>query len=143
MKYHRRRAYARAFGQILSECISFLPDDVVVMPIPTANNRIRQRGFDQAHLIAKQLVSCKGLLFQPGLYRKTQVDQIGKNRTERQQQIKRSIALNDKTDIIGKTVLLVDDVLTTGASIEAAAQLLRRNGARHVDAAVVARHLIS
>ena len=142
MKYHRKRAYARSFGRILSEHIPYLPDDTLVVPIPTASNRIRMRGFDQADLIAKQFAADKDLTFSPLLYRRTQVDQIGKNRDQRQQQIKQSIALHAKADIAGRTILLIDDVLTTGASLEAAAQLLRKNGARHVDAAVVARHLI-
>lgn len=70
-------------------------------------------------------------------------DQIGKRRSERFKQVQSSLTAKPNISLDGKSVLLVDDVLTTGATLEAAAAVLRRAGARHVDALVLARHLLA
>mgnify|MGYP003441645101 CR=1 FL=1 len=142
MKYQRKRTYAREFGLLLAETLPYLPEATLVVPAPTAPSRIRQRGFDQAHLIAASFAKHKCLPCKQFLYRTSQVDQIGKNRAERKRQIEDSLAMMQVTDLNGKSVLLIDDVLTTGATLESAARLLRDNGADHVDAAVIARHLL-
>lgn len=143
MKYRRNRAYAREFGVLLADAVGYLPAQTIVTHLPTASKRIRQRGFDQAALIAESFAKQLQLSYAPLLYRTTQVDQIGKNRRERLAQMQSSFALHgSKTAVVGSTITLIDDVITTGASIEAAATMLRKNGAIHVDAAVVARHFL-
>ena len=142
MKYERSRAAARECGALLAEVIGYIPHDVLITHLPTASQRIRQRGFDQAALIAESVASSLGCTYTPLLSRTTQVDQIGKNRIERQKQMRESFACYETDKVTGKTILLIDDVITTGASIEAAASVLRRSGAAHVDAAVIARHYL-
>jgi predicted amidophosphoribosyltransferase len=100
------------------------------------------RGFDQAALIARSLASKKGLTYVSALQRTTQADQIGKRRADRLKQMAGSFRMVAPAKVRGATVLLVDDVLTTGATLESAAAELRRCGAKHVDAVVVARHLL-
>lgn len=142
MKFGRKRAYARRFGVLLADRIPYLPDDTIVFPAPTASSRIRQRGFDQAVLIAQSLASARQLsISKDGLIRQSQVDQIGKHRSERIKQMKGCFALRSPESVKGKNILLVDDVITTGATLESAAATLRQNGAKHVDAAIVARHI--
>lgn len=140
MKFHRKRAYAREFGVILADTLSFVPEDTIVVPIPTASSRIRHRGFDQALLIARAFARQRGLRFASLLLREGQHDQIGKTRKERYEQMQQSFSLK-KATIKNANILLIDDVLTSGATLEAAAKLLRQQGARHVDAMVVARQL--
>ncbi len=142
MKYQRNRGYGRELGLLLADSISYLPKETLVVSAPTAPKRIRQRGFDQAELIAKQVAGVHKLDYKPLLYRATQVDQIGKNRLQRYQQMRGSIKVLKPGQIQGRSILLIDDVLTTGATLEAAARVLRESGAAHVDAAVVARHLL-
>lgn len=143
LKYGRKRAFAHEFGEILAESLPYIPEDTLIMPIPTASSRIRVRGFDQAVLLAKAFSSSRVLPLTQGLRRTSQVDQIGKGRVQRLQQMKSSLAIGSESHIVGKNILLVDDVLTTGATLEAAASALRRSGAKHVDAAVIARRLLS
>ncbi len=142
MKFERKRAYARKFGSILADTLPYLPENTVVIPAPTASVRIRQRSFDQAVLIGQSLASSLNFRFEKdGLIRRTQTDQIGKRRNERIKQMQNCFSVRSPQLIQGKSILLIDDVITTGATLESAAAILRRHGAKHVDAAVVARHI--
>ena len=142
LKFQRKRMLARQFGQYLSELLPHLDEDTIVVPVPTAARRIRRRGFDQAVVLARSFACRRGLPYLEVFARTSSVDQIGKRRTQRITQMEHSFALAaSEVQIKGKTILLVDDVLTTGATLEAAARLLRKHGAAHVDAVVIARHL--
>lgn len=143
LKFQRKRAYAREFGMYLAQALPYLPEDTIVVSVPTASKRIRARGYDQAALIAAAFARKKGLVYKNILVRTSQVDQIGKDRTSRIKQMRDSIRMDTGAHIRGTTVLLIDDVLTTGASLEAAARLLRAQGAKHVDAAIIARHMLT
>lgn len=141
MKFKRSRGYAYAYGEILADLLPYLPEDVLITSVPTASKRIRRRGFDQAALLAKSFAYARGNAYRKLLVRTDQNDQIGKSRTQRMKQIAEKITILPE-DITGKSILILDDVLTTGASLEACARLLREAGARHVDGAVIARHLL-
>lgn len=142
MKFQRKRAYAREFGTILAQALPYLHESTVVVSVPTASTRIRRRGYDQAALIAQSFARTRNLRYQNALVRTSQVDLIGKDRSSRLKQMASATELRIQASFKGQSILLIDDVLTTGASIEAAARLLRKNGAQHVDAAVVARHML-
>lgn len=141
MKFKRGRAYAQAYGELLAELLPYLPSDTLVTSVPTATKRIRSRGFDQAALLAKSFAHARGFTYKKLLSRTDQSDQIGKNRLERMRHISKKLLLVPG-DISNKTILILDDVLTTGASMEASAKLLRKAGVKHVDGAVIARHLL-
>jgi ComF family protein len=140
MKFHRKRAYGREFAKLLVETLPYLPEHTHVVPVPTASTRVRRRGFDQAVVIAKQIAKDRGLPYTPLLRRLDQTDQIGKSKKQRYQQMQNSLSFHGSLPP-NATVLLVDDVLTTGATLEVAAKLLRQHGAVHVDAVVIARTL--
>lgn len=137
MKFRRAREHARLLGKHLADALPYLSPDTLVVPIPTATRRIRRRGFDQAKLIAQSLATQKNLKYRKLLDHSSQTDLIGKSRRDRRKLVQQNLTYSGKP-IIANTVLLVDDVLTTGSTIETAAALLRKNGAKHVDAAVVA-----
>lgn len=142
MKFGRKRAYARRFGELLASALPYLSEDTVVIAAPTASARIRQRSFDQAVLIARTFAKSRNLtMYKDMLVRQNQADQIGKHRNERIKQMKDCFAVRSPEKVKGKTILLVDDVITTGATLESAAATLRQHGAKHVDAAVIARHI--
>lgn len=141
MKFQRKRSNARLFGYFLSQFLPQIDSAVLVTSAPTAASRIRRRGFDQAQLTAKSFAKERGLEYKSLLERISQVDLIGKTRTQRRSAMKQSMCLRRKVDVTGLTILLIDDVLTTGATLEAAAGILRDAGARHIDAAVVARRI--
>lgn len=141
MKLGRKRAVARQFGEYLAERLPYISQDTLVVPVPTAQKRVRSRSFDHSVLIAKHLADKKALPYQNILRRTSSVDQIGKSRSERIEQMNNSFELKTNIDIGDKTIILVDDVLTTGATLESASTLLRDLGAYHVDAVVIARNL--
>lgn len=142
MKLGRKRAIARQVGKYLADNLPYLDQDTIVVPVPTAQKRVRRRGFDHSILIARHFADKKALPYQHILRRISNVDQIGKRRAVRIAQMKDSFELKSGIDIRGRSLLLVDDVLTTGATLESSAALLRKSGASHVDAVVIARHLL-
>jgi ComF family protein len=111
----------------------------VIVPAPTTSRRARQRGYDQAQLIAQSLakqLDCPAL---PLLERQTQHHQVGQSGVQRRTQMKHAFRVT-KPRVVQKThILLIDDVLTTGATLEAAAAALCQAGAASVQAAVFAQ----
>ncbi len=143
MKYQRKRETARLLGAYLAQKITYLPEDTLVVHLPTASSRVRRRGFDQAQLIAQSFAEARHLTYRNALQRTGQKELIGKRRIDRMKAMQGVFKLQANTTLSGKSILLVDDVLTTGASLESAATTLREAGAQHVAAVVVARRLLN
>jgi len=121
-------------------------EDVVVCPLPTAPARIRQRGFDHSKLLAKGYINqiskrpeTTGWKLQYLLGRKTNVRQLGSSRKKRIEQIDQEFFVKRNVDVNGKTIILLDDVMTTGASLAAAAKTLKKAGSKRVYATVFAQ----
>ena len=120
------------------------PAPDLVVPVPLHPRRLRERGFNQAHLLAAEALRA-GLLaprteLEPGALRRMRETppQTRLSRARRLENLRG--AFEARTDRVrGRTVLLVDDVMTTGATMEACARALSRAGARRVDAVAVAR----
>ena len=113
----------------------------VVIPVPLHPAKLRERGYNQAGLIADLLA---GTLSAPVLHRaflktKATCPQMGLTREMRLENLKGSFAAVDKMCLAGRTVLLTDDVMTTGATLETCAEELLRAGAAEVKAFTLAR----
>lgn len=119
-----------------------LPD--VLMPMPLAPRRLAERGFNQSALLGRALAERFGVRFAAfGLARiRDTRPQAGLKRVERQKNVRNAFAcISGALDFGGLRVALVDDVMTTGATMSAAAQALKKAGAIRVDAWAVARAL--
>ena len=138
LKFNGKRAMAEVLAAQLDALLPYLPPETIVTHLPTAPRRVRQRGYDQAALIARQLARRRGLAHATLLYRRHQGRQLGASRGERLQQAATAYGLHRGLPAASRPILLIDDVLTTGASILAAAELLRAAGHSHLMAAVVA-----
>lgn len=111
-----------------------------VIPIPLHPSRQRKRGFNQSQLIAKIIArTLKSEYVTESLVRiKKTRDQTGLNQRERIDNMRGAFALNDVTDMNGRSVLLVDDVTTTGATALEAARVLKLGGTARISLAVIA-----
>jgi len=119
--------------------LAMLPyDDWIVVPLPTAAKRVRQRGYDQAVLLGQAIARSRGLSARQVLERVQSTRQLGANRVQRHKQSAKMFCIAPDVDVHGAKILLVDDVCTTGATLTAAARLLRQAGAVQVDAVVAA-----
>lgn len=138
LKFKRARAGASVMAAVMVEALPYLDADTLVIPVPTATKRARQRGYDQAELLAKTLAARQKLSYGRALNRLTQSRQVGSGRQQRREQLKTAFYVSKPEILRGRKVLLVDDVVTTGATLEAAARAARRSGAKSVSAVVFA-----
>lgn len=109
---------------------------VTICEVPTASAHVRQLGYDHAELLARQLAQRRDLPYQPLLGRTNQQTQHFSGKKARQAQAKHMFAVHQS---VSGPVLLVDDIVTTGSSLKAAAETLKRAGASEVYAAVLVR----
>lgn len=142
LKFTARLDLARLFGCLLARRWSLQPNaaaGAIVMPVPLAFERLRQRGFNQSHQIARAFAAAAG--------RRLVVDRLLRVRhappqqtlalSERRRNVRGAFAVEG--DVAGAHVLLVDDVMTSGSTLDEAARVLKRAGAVHVRNLIVAR----
>lgn len=113
----------------------------ILIPIPLSRKKLKNRGFNQAEEIAKKLSEkLKIPILTNGLIKtKENLPQMELSGKERQENIKGAFEVIKKEEIQGKKILLVDDVYTTGATMEEAARVLKEAGAKEVFGVVIAR----
>lgn len=138
IKFERLRSGAETVARCMAPMLADLPAGILVTHVPTATSRIRERGYDQAAEVARHLAAIMGYEYTPLLSRYGQQRQVGKNRQERREQMQTLFAATKRAALQNKHILLIDDVLTTGATLEACAATLKEAGARRVSAAVFA-----
>jgi len=141
-KYQRIHTLSAPLGRLL---VSGLPTHEQfdwIVPIPLHWRRRWQRGFNQAELLARIVARHSGVNLVSALKRKhSTVAQAGLSDAQRRTNTEHAFRLADKhrDAVKGKHILLIDDVLTTGATLSAASRVLRRAGARRITVLTVAR----
>ena len=147
-KFSHQRAAAHSLSQLMVETLhdfntpaELAKLNYLLVPVPTATSRIRQRGFDHSALltrtIARQLGGeCVGAMGCLG-----QTRQLGAKRADRLSQPEGNYFVRRPRVVDGRNVLIIDDVVTTGATLKAVTKLLRVAGANRVDALVFAKKL--
>ena len=151
-KYKGKIQLARPLGELLLTAFRLFWDkdsiDVVV-PVPLHLKRLRKRGFNQVYLLIRNWQTIAGQVHldlndlqieRDVIVRNVStVPQTGLGRRQRAANIKDAFELVDEAKIIDKRILLVDDVYTTGATVDECARLLLHHGAAHVDVLSLAR----
>ena len=142
-KFAGHAGWARHFAELMRSAPWVDPaleaaDGVIPMPLSSA--RMRQRGFNQAFEMARHLAPEK-VRAQWLLRIRDTVPQSSLGRAERQNNVAQAFALDplQAAQLAGRRLVLVDDVMTSGASLRAAARALRQAGATHITAIVLAR----
>jgi ComF family protein len=149
LKYEQVLPAAKVLGRLLAQAVGKLavePDSVIFVPIPLHSSKQRQRGFNQAELIAqaalKQMRLSRALLATNVLQRHREtVSQIGLTRPQRDRNIRGAFRVLHPDRVAGRTVILIDDVLTTGTTASECARVLLKAGVSEVFVATVARTL--
>lgn len=140
-KYRRDQALGLIFAQFLKQLLSEQKWEVdAVVPIPLSTERLRQRGYNQVDLFARPLALMKQFEFHPkALLRiKETVSQVGLSLEARWHNLENAFEV--KPDLVmAKNILLLDDVMTTGATLTAASDALAAAGAQTVYCLTIAR----
>lgn len=127
-------------AMILKREYPCFPSVDFIVPIPLFRKRERWRGFNQAEIFADSLSESWGVEMAFLLKRvKNTATQKDLDLEKRQRNMRQAFAVLDQHRILGKTILLVDDVVTTGATLLEAAKALKRAGAREVFCATIAQ----
>ncbi len=110
------------------------------MPVPLSADHAWERGYNQSTLLARPFALHLRIPLRPCALRRTRITQaqVGLNAQERRENVSRAF-MADPRDVAGKSILIVDDVTTTGATMQACAQALRDAGARYVYGLTLAR----
>lgn len=138
LKFDRSQAAAIDVANCLLTALPVINRQTLIVPVPTANRRVRARGYDQAVLIARHLAKLSGLAYGQPLARLGGKEQKGASRQQRFDQQQAALTVSRSPRVSGRQILLVDDVVTTGATLEAAALVLRQAGAAKISAVVFA-----
>lgn len=140
-KYHNKVALRWALADLLAEKCHEFPAVDVVMPVPLHASRLREREYNQSLLLATRTAgACNVSLSYDNLIRiRETVPQTALRRRLRLNNLRRAFSVCRPREIAGKRVLLVDDVFTTGTTVNECAKALRKAGASDVYVATLAR----
>lgn len=139
LKYGGQLALAKLLGELLAAAVADLPRPHQIVPMPLHHARLKSRGFNQALEIAKIVSKRLAIPLAPDLIQRI-VDtplQAMLALDARHKNIKGAFAC--KHDLHGQHITIVDDVMTSGATLNELAKQLKRAGAAEVDAWIVAR----
>ncbi|MBU1092287.1 hypothetical protein KJ836_01260 [Patescibacteria group bacterium] len=144
LKYRRVRVVVNLLGGLLNQAISQLSvdRDVVVVPVPLHYSRYWHRGFNQAENLARVVAEQNHWPIASALVRvKPTLPQFGLNKMTRKHNLAGAFLIRQgsKPLIVGKTVIIIDDIITTGATLNECAKILRQSGAKEVWGLVLAR----
>ena len=147
-KFGHQRAAVHSLSQLMVETLYDFNNpaelaklNYLMVPVPTATSRIRQRSFDHSVLLARTVARQLDAECANGLGRLGQTRQLGAKRSDRLKQPEGNYFVRLPQSIKNRNILLIDDVVTTGATLKAVTKVLRAAGAKRVDALIFAKRL--
>ena len=143
MKYRRNIGLGEALAIQMVEFVKSLQWDIdLLIPVPLGKKRLQERGYNQVALVAQPLAYRTDIRYLPHGLRKARDtrSQVGLNVSQRQQNVQNAYQA-DPQSVIRKSILVMDDVSTTGSTISACTEALLSAGAREVYGITIARAL--
>jgi ComF family protein len=134
LKYGRKVALARTMARYMAPLVRSGADATLV-PVPLHRGRLWQRGFNQSALVAAEIARRTGHRSDLRLLRRVKRTPAlkGMSLSQRKRTVAGAFSVDPAAELAGRTVVLVDDVLTTGSTAEACAKALKRAGAERVE----------
>ena len=145
LKYHGKTSIAGSLGLLLSRFahnwLGDEPANFLIIPVPLHPKKLRERGYNQSLLLAKHTAEkLKADLDYLSLRRsKNTAPQIGLGKKLRQENVRNAFKLENPNVVKGRNILLVDDVSTTGNTLNACSETLRKGGANRINCITLAR----
>ena len=135
LKYGRKVAIARTMARYMLPLVARDAGDRLIVPVPLHRVRLWWRGFNQSALVARELAKRLGIPADVAALRRIRRTPPlkGMSPLQRRKTVAGAFRVRDRDAVAGKTVILVDDVLTTGSTAEACARALKRAGAARVE----------
>ncbi len=134
-KLNNTKQLSEVFAQIIDSVIKHFFNDknIIIVPVPPRPGKLKQKGWDQIQDLCKYLEYIYGYKILNMLKRINEDEQKSLNRIQRLEHIEKAYEFNSKNKQIFDEIILIDDILTTGATTEACAKILKENGIKKVN----------
>jgi ComF family protein len=147
-KYQGKTYLSPFLGEWMAEGLNRYWDPnlfALIIPVPLHKKRLRERGFNQALLLVKELSRRTGIPYRKRILRKKRptIPQVNLSGVEREKGVRGTFHIIGREELEGKSILLVDDVYTTGATVNECSKVLLAGGAERVDVLTLAHALKS
>ena len=141
LKYGRKVAVAKTMARYMEPMVAEVPAEALIVPVPLHRTRLWSRGFNQSALIANELSRRLCIPADAMVLRRIRPTPPLRGMTplQRRKTVSGAFQVRDKAAVEGKSVILIDDVLTTGSTVEACARALQRAGAARIELLAFAR----
>lgn len=135
LKYGRKVALARTMARYIAPLGESWSQEAILVPVPLHRRRLWFRGFNQSALVARELAKAWQLPVATSLIKRIKATRPlkGLNHSQRRAAVARAFTATDRQAVDGRTIILIDDVLTSGSTAEACASALRKAGAGRVE----------
>lgn len=142
-KFNDKPSYFRAFAELLAHKLENLLDTSqidLIVPVPLSKSRLRQRGYNQSELIAKHVSRLSHIPFSNNvlLKMKDTKSQSTLSRADRLINLENSFFIKNSSKVYDKNILIIDDIITTGSTVNECSKALKSVGAKQVLAGVIA-----
>ena len=137
-KFNDKKYLKDFFVQELAKCVNGINADYVI-GVPISKKRLKERGYNQTNLIAKEIGKTLNIEYIPNMLVKIKETehQSKLSKTERKFNIKNSFKVADIYNVDNKEILLIDDIFTTGATVNECSKMLKKAGAKKVVVATI------
>jgi len=141
LKYSGKTSLASPLAELFSDHPFLLTPFDTIIAVPLHKSRLRERGFNQSQILASALGKKNPFKAEPFLLERVRptLPQVGMRRPERLKNVRNAFALRRGADVEGKSILLIDDVYTTGATAMECSRVLKKAGAKEVRVLTLAR----